>query len=87
MIEIKIDQLSNKNYLKVRGSRTMFSLEMYNLFEVFMDSKCKEEFMSAFLAYLSCNEELLNGFKDHVDDPKLIHSMDEMIRRNKELFE
>lgn len=86
MIEIKIDQSENENYLKVNGNRATFSIEMYYLFEAFAQSAVKDMFNSAFLAYLSSNEELLNAFKEHVDDPKFIHSIDELIRCNKELF-
>lgn len=87
MIEVKIDQSGKENYLKVRGDHATFSIEMYYLFEAFAQSAAKDMFYSAFVAYLSSDEELLSAFKEHVDDPKFIHSIEELIRRNKELFE
>ena len=85
MIEIKIDQSGNENYLKVKANHSTLSIELYYLFEVFEQSNVKNMFNSAFLAYLSSNEELLNAFKEHVNDPVFIRSIDELIRRNKEL--
>lgn len=84
MIEIKIDQSSKENYLKVVADRPTFSLDMYCLFEAFMESKARDMFMSAFLAYLTSENELLNALKEHIDDPKFIHSLDDLIRSNKE---
>ena len=86
MIEIKIDHQSGENYLKVNANHDTFTIEMYYLFEVFMQSKAKDMFMSAFLAYLSSENELLDAFKKHSNDPEFIHSIDELIRRNREIL-
>lgn len=86
MIEIKIDQSENENYLKVKADHSTFSIELYYLFEAFEQSSAKNMFNSAFLAYLSSNNELLEAFKEHVDDPVFIRSIEELIKRNKELF-
>ena len=84
MIEIKIDQSGKECYLKVNANGATFSMEMYYLFEAFMESKARDMFMRAFLAYLTSKNELLNAFKEKVDDPKFIHSIDELIRRNED---
>lgn len=67
MIEIKIDSSMNKSiYLKVNSNnRRELATELYHLFEAFMQSECKSQFMSAFLAYLEANEELLDVFQKH----------------------
>lgn len=87
MIEIKIDQSENENYLKVKADHSTFSIELYYLFEAFEQSGAKDMFNSALLAYLSSNNELLEAFKFTLNDPKYIHILDELIKRNKELFE
>lgn len=87
MIEIKIDQSGNENYLKVKADHSTFSIELYYLFEAFEQSSAKGMFNSAFLAYLSINNELLEAFKVTLNDPKYMHLLDELIKHNKGLFE
>ena len=86
MIKIEINRSEKVGHIQVNcRNRAELSLELFDLFEGFMHGELKAKFMSAFLAYFSCNNELLSEFKNSVNDPEFIRSIDNMIKRNEEL--